>query len=153
MYLDAGVLHSYIHGTGIEIMANSDNVLRGGLTPKHVDVDELLSILSFHSGKLEILNPTATGKGGETAYAAPAGEFALNVIYLKAGGNGFVSDGKRSVEILFCVAGKGRIAVPGGRESIDIRPGESYLVPAAVPQYKIDGKVKLFKAAVPLDKE
>ena len=41
IFLDAGNLHAYLHGAGIEIMANSDNVLRGGLTSKHVDVDEL----------------------------------------------------------------------------------------------------------------
>ncbi len=47
MFLDAGNLHAYLHGAGVEIMANSDNVLRGGLTSKHVDVDALVSILDF----------------------------------------------------------------------------------------------------------
>ncbi|WP_016934666.1 mannose-6-phosphate isomerase, class I, partial [Rhodococcus sp. R1101] len=47
LYLDAGNLHAYLHGMGVEIMANSDNVLRGGLTPKHVDVPELLRVLDF----------------------------------------------------------------------------------------------------------
>ena len=47
IFLDAGNLHAYLHGAGIEIMANSDNVLRGGLTSKHVDVDALVSVLDF----------------------------------------------------------------------------------------------------------
>src|SRR5262249_38765022 len=47
MYLPAGELHSYLDGVGLEIMANSDNVLRGGLTAKHVDVPELLRTLTF----------------------------------------------------------------------------------------------------------
>src|SRR5690606_32332487 len=47
IYLEAGRLHAYLSGTGVEIMANSDNVLRGGLTPKHVDVPELLNVLVF----------------------------------------------------------------------------------------------------------
>ena len=47
IYLPAGNLHAYLHGMGFEVMANSDNVLRGGLTPKHVDVPELLRVLDF----------------------------------------------------------------------------------------------------------
>ena len=47
MLLQAGQLHAYLDGTGVELMANSDNVLRGGLTPKHVDVPELLKVLRF----------------------------------------------------------------------------------------------------------
>ena len=47
LYLPAGNIHAYLHGTGIELMSSSDNVLRGGLTPKHVDVPELLSVLDF----------------------------------------------------------------------------------------------------------
>ena len=51
IYLPAGNLHTYLHGVGIEVMANSDNVLRGGLTPKHVDVPELLRVLDFTPAK------------------------------------------------------------------------------------------------------
>ena len=50
IYMEAGHLHAYLSGVGIEIMASSDNVLRGGLTPKHVDVDELLRVLIFVDG-------------------------------------------------------------------------------------------------------
>ena len=57
MYLPAGELHAYLHGTGIELMANSDNVLRGGLTPKHVDLDELLNVLTFKEKSVERLMP------------------------------------------------------------------------------------------------
>ena len=58
MYLPAGELHAYLEGTGVEIMANSNNVLRGGLTPKHVDVDELLRVLTFNPGQAEVLQPS-----------------------------------------------------------------------------------------------
>ena len=51
IYLPAGNLHTYLHGVGVEVMANSDNVLRGGLTPKHVDVPELLRVLDFTPGE------------------------------------------------------------------------------------------------------
>ena len=55
LYLPAGNLHAYLFGVGVEMMANSDNVLRGGLTPKHVDVPELMRVLDFTAGDREIL--------------------------------------------------------------------------------------------------
>ena len=61
LFLEQGELHAYLDGVGIELMANSDNVLRGGLTSKHVDVDELMHILSFEEKQVDILAPK-TGK-------------------------------------------------------------------------------------------
>ena len=58
MFLDAGVIHAYTSGFGVEVMASSDNVVRAGLTPKHVDVAELLSITNFTPD-----SPTALGAG------------------------------------------------------------------------------------------
>jgi mannose-6-phosphate isomerase len=55
MFLFAGELHAYLDGLGIELMANSDNVLRGGLTPKHVDVPELLKVVNFEERDIKIL--------------------------------------------------------------------------------------------------
>ena len=52
----AGVLHAYLEGVNVELMANSDNVLRGGLTTKHVNVPELLKILTFEGGTPEIFD-------------------------------------------------------------------------------------------------
>lgn len=69
LYLDAGNLHAYLEGTGIELMANSDNVLRGGLTPKHVDVNELLKVLNFTDGPANVLR-------GE--YVTPVPDFRLS---------------------------------------------------------------------------
>lgn len=76
IFLPAGNLHAYLHGVGIEVMANSDNVLRGGLTPKHVDLDELLRVLDFtpSSGGVrrgDVIEP------GVWRYPTPAPEFAL----------------------------------------------------------------------------
>lgn len=55
LYLDAGVPHAYLRGVGVELMANSDNVLRCGLTPKHVDVDGLLAVTSFRADEPQVL--------------------------------------------------------------------------------------------------
>lgn len=75
LYLDAGNLHAYLEGTGVELMANSDNVLRGGLTPKHVDVPELLSVLDFVDGPAKVLWP---GARAEAVYVTPAPDFRLS---------------------------------------------------------------------------
>ena len=76
IFLDAGNLHAYLHGAGMEIMANSDNVLRGGLTSKHVDVDELTRVLDFHPISGETFSPEPVSDG-VVRYPTPATEFAL----------------------------------------------------------------------------
>lgn len=80
IYLPAGNLHAYLHGIGVEVMANSDNVLRGGLTPKHVDVPELLRVLDFTPTATTDLHPGITDDGTELVYDTPAPEFAVSVL-------------------------------------------------------------------------
>lgn len=75
VFLRAGLLHAYISGLGVEIMAASDNVLRGGLTPKRIDVPELLSVLDTAPGEVPVLRPD-TG-GALTEYSVPIEDFAL----------------------------------------------------------------------------
>lgn len=74
IFQDAGLPHAYLEGQNIEVMANSDNVLRAGLTPKHIDTEELLRLVKFEATKPEILYPK---KGRKTAYKTPAKEFCL----------------------------------------------------------------------------
>ena len=76
IFLPAGNLHAYLSGAGIEIMANSDNVLRGGLTAKHVDLDELRRVLDFTPGFTGHVLPEPQGPG-VWRYSTPAPEFAL----------------------------------------------------------------------------
>ena len=76
VYLRAGILHAYLRGAGVEIMASSDNVLRGGLTPKYVDVDELLNVLEFLPQPPDVVRPEREGDGVEV-YRTPAPDFAL----------------------------------------------------------------------------
>jgi mannose-6-phosphate isomerase len=85
IYLPAGNLHAYLHGVGVEVMANSDNVLRGGLTPKHVDVPELLRVLDFTPADDSVILPRAIRGGAELVYDTPAPEFAVSV--LQVGGD------------------------------------------------------------------
>jgi mannose-6-phosphate isomerase len=82
IYLPAGNLHAYLQGVGFEVMANSDNVLRGGLTPKHVDVPELLRVLDFTPTDESAIRPEIVGDGIELVYDTPAPEFAVSVLRL-----------------------------------------------------------------------
>src|SRR4029079_18803021 len=82
IYMPAGNLHAYLHGVGVEVMANSDNVLRGGLTPKHVDVPELLRVLDFTPTAESALRPRSTREGIEIVYDTPAPEFAVSLLRL-----------------------------------------------------------------------
>jgi mannose-6-phosphate isomerase len=76
IFLPAGNLHSYLSGVGVEVLANSDNVLRGGLTPKHVDVPELLRVLDFSYGDMAV--STGTPEGARYVYRTTAPEFELS---------------------------------------------------------------------------
>jgi len=148
MYLPAGQLHAYLDGVGIELMANSDNVLRGGLTPKHVDVDELLRVVRFEATQVDIIEPTPL-RPGEAVYPCPAEEFTLGCIQ-SVPDRPYVSPGERSVELLLCTNGEGTISCEGSTEALDVVKGGSFLVPAALDGYTIRGDVTLYKAAVPL---
>lgn len=148
MYLPAGQLHAYLGGVGIELMANSDNVLRGGLTPKHVDVPELLRVVRFAETPVRILEPVSLGPC-ESGFDCPAEEFSLGRIETTRDKE-YVSPSTRSVEILLCTAGQGRLVHGGRGESLSVKKGDSFLVPASLGSYSVRGSVTLYRAAVPL---
>ncbi len=83
--LPAGQLHAYLSGLGIEVMASSDNVLRGGLTPKHVDVPELMRICSFSPTPPPMV-PEQWTDAGQELYRPPFAEFQLQRIELQPNG-------------------------------------------------------------------
>ncbi|WP_323451881.1 mannose-6-phosphate isomerase, class I [Streptomyces yaizuensis] len=122
LYLGAGVPHAYIGGLGVEIMATSDNVLRCGLTPKHVDVPELLRVVHFAAGDPGILRPEASGDG-EEVYEIPIDEFRLSRCLLAPGATplDLTAPGP---QILLCTAGR----VTAGE--LTLGPGESVFVPS-----------------------
>jgi len=133
---------------GIELMANSDNVLRGGLTPKHVDVPELLRVLKFEDGDVTLLRP---GKSiaNEFVYPSPAAEFELSVITLK-GGATYQSPRNRGVEILICTRGNATITDRRDLTETQLQQGASALVPGSLEGYSIKGEGTCYKAGVPL---
>ena len=147
IFLDAGELHAYLEGLGIELMANSDNVLRGGLTPKHVDAPELLRVLKFEDRDVSLLKPEKSN-ANELVYPSPATEFVLSVITLSSKAT-YQSLKDRSVEILICTRGKVTIIDRSDLTEIQLRQGASAIVPACVERYSIKGEGTCYKAAVP----
>lgn len=150
IYLPAGQLHAYLDGVGVELMANSDNVLRGGLTPKHVDMPELLRVVRFAETPIMILEAMPAGTA-ESIYQCPAEEFSLSIIRT-ASKRPYVSPSIRSVEILLCTDGQGSIEA-GMQGEMKIKRGDNLLVPAAIDHYTVHGHVTLYKAAVPLPRQ
>jgi mannose-6-phosphate isomerase len=146
IFLRPGELHTYLRGFAVEVMASSDNVLRGGLTKKHVDVEELLRILRFEPGSPRILRPEADATGA-AAYRAPAAEFEVSVLRIGPG-SGFASGERGGVELLLCIRGAAEVADAHGG-SVGLRPGESCLVPAAAGAYSVAGDGELYRVAVP----
>lgn len=145
-----GELHSYLDGAGLEVMANSDNVLRGGLTEKHTDVQELLKILDFSPGQRKILHPRLQGSA-EWLYPEGAEEFLLSRMTLE---HGMVHQSplKRSVEIMICVQGEAELSDIETGQTLSLRCGSSMMVPASAKGYRLRGAGTLYKASVPLEK-
>lgn len=147
IYIPANELHVYLKGVGMELMANSDNVLRGGLTPKHVDVPELLKIVNFSPEPVRKIKPHPGGLPGERIYATPAEEFQLSEISV-ANGDPFNSERDRGVEIMICMEGEARIKERGDSEPLLFTTGNSVIIPSSVGWYQIEGEAKLYKATV-----
>jgi len=145
LFLSAGELHAYLQGTALEIMANSDNVLRGGLTPKHVDVPELLATLVFEHKPPEVLKAHETGPG-ESAFRTPAHEFELGFLDVTKR-RPFTSTAGRGVEILLGLEGTLSLGADG--RALPLERGRSLLVPAAVVSYVLEGDGRVARARVP----
>ncbi len=147
LFLDAGNLHAYLSGTAVEIMANSDNVLRGGLTPKHVDVPELLRILDFEPSDLDILDPDMGAVATQVRYETPASEFALSRTVLRAGES--VELDSVGPQIALCTSG--RVVLDDGRSRHTLEQGSAVWMSASDPALSVSaqyGDAEIFSATV-----
>jgi mannose-6-phosphate isomerase len=138
LYLGAGNLHAYLSGFGVEVMASSDNVLRGGLTKKHVDVPELMRVLDFEDGPVQPIRARALD-AHEHVWDTPAREFRLSRIDLDAGGDA-VTRRSRGPEIVLCTRGTVVIAPADGSAPVVLAPGASAFVPAATGDYAVQAQ-------------
>ncbi len=142
LYLEPRTLHAYVLGNGIELMSSSDNVLRGGLTNKKVDVHELLKILEIKGKEVEPVL-TLVGESGRKHLLTPTEEFHLMVC---SSGNYHIHD-RKSIELLFCTEGKATFT--NGDEQVSITQGECYVVAASLSEYHLEVDGNLFIADVP----
>ncbi len=142
VYLPAGNVHAYLHGLGIEVMASSDNVLRGGLTPKHVDVPELLKTVDFRPLGIPTLEPVFTQMGQEL-YRPPFAEFVLQRIELEQRvqdlGEGYSPAASMSgsdVSVLqngptLVIVVKGTVVLDSPKGDLVLETGQSAFIPSA----------------------
>lgn len=144
IYLDAGNLHAYISGLGVEIMANSDNVLRGGLTSKYVDVPELVRVLNFRS--LEEAVVESTTEGTVQHYPVPITEFVMDRVQLD-GSHVAEHDGPM---IILCTNSTGTpVTLQQGGQSLELTAGYAAWVPASDGAVEITGTdAEVFVATV-----
>ncbi|MEU8924107.1 mannose-6-phosphate isomerase, class I [Kitasatospora sp. NPDC048545] len=145
LYLGAGVPHAYLSGVCVELQANSDNVLRAGLTPKHIDVPELLKVVVFEAGAPAVLTPVPVGASpGEELYPVPIDEFRLSRFALD--GVERAIDG-RTPQILLCTEGGVRLTAADGTV-LDLARGGSAFLPATGEPTRLSGTGTLFRATV-----
>jgi mannose-6-phosphate isomerase len=152
IFLPAGELHAYLQGTGVEIMANSNNVLRGGLTPKHVNVDKLLEIVNFTGGKAEVLTPDhALSAPGRLVYTAPAREFQLSRLHV-TNRSPLAIDAGHPVQL--CVITEGNVTVSTEDDNIfQFSAGQVFLIPQELAYtLSTPGEAVVFQATVPTSK-
>jgi mannose-6-phosphate isomerase len=151
IYLPAGNMHAYLRGVGVEVMANSDNVLRGGLTPKHVDVPELLRVLNFTpTEEADVRTPTEAD-GMELSYSTPAPEFALSVLTITGEQVGHEVDAPSrhdGPQLLLCT--EGSVVVHAKTSSLTLDRGAAAWVSADEGPIRLNAAVptKLFRATV-----
>lgn len=148
IFQSAGVPHAYLEGQNVEIMANSDNVLRGGLTTKYIDIKELLKHVKCEPTAPHVL------RGEETAthvrlYRTPVNDFELEVVELTQ--NDIVKSKATAVEILLVTEGEVKV----GNEGVKLLPGKPAALILPGTSYSLAGcaeKSIVFRASVPVNK-
>jgi len=149
VFIDAGILHAYIHGFGVELMANSDNVLRGGLTSKHVDVPELMRALNFTPMQPRVIKPEPDS--GCFTYPAPCEEFSLTVMRGKADGTAqAIALPRNAPAICIVTEGEVSVAAPGAPDTV-LKQGEAAFIPAVGDEQPLilRGEYTLYAASIP----
>lgn len=138
MYLDARTPHAYLKGTGLEVMANSDNVLRAGLTSKHIDVIELARCTLFEEKPVSSLLCIPIVKGNQQCYQVPVSDF--NFDCFTQADNEIIE--VNSAEIVFSIECDATISHTSG-EMIKIKKGESVFIPAYAKSYTISSEGRI----------
>ncbi|MGL5812361.1 MAG: mannose-6-phosphate isomerase, class I [Aeromonas sp.] len=139
MYLDACTPHAYVRGTGLEIMANSDNVLRAGLTPKYIDVAELLDCTRCVAKPDDLILLAPRTEGAVQHFDVPVPDFTFSVY--PAGEHVLTT---ASAEILFAIDGD--VLLKQGDETLRLVKGQSAFIPAATGHYQLQAEGRVARA-------
>jgi mannose-6-phosphate isomerase len=146
IFQDAGVPHAYLEGQNMELMANSDNVLRGGLTNKHIDVAELIKHVKPEATIPNIIKGRDSGVVGEKLFLTPATDFELRQITLQKGDETTLLS--VTAEIFFVY--EGEVEVSEGQNALRFGNGESFLVAnGGSVKLKALSACNIFRATVP----
>ncbi|WP_025619332.1 mannose-6-phosphate isomerase, class I [Salinispora cortesiana] len=143
IWMPAGNLHAYLRGTGVEIMAASDNVLRGGLTPKRIDVDELLRVLRFEVLDDPVVRAVPVAPG-VVCWPVPVDDFALYQVQVGSD-QAEVTVPLVGPRVVLCAAGA--LTVDDGAGSVELGPGQAAVSPAAAGELRISGTGEAYVAS------
>lgn len=138
MYLPPGNLHVYLRGTAVEVLANSDNILRGGLTPKHVDVPELLRVVDFGRGPIPVLRgQPAASSSRLRVYRTDAAEFELSRAGWDVGQTDAVPLPGGTPQILVCTRGAAELVCQETGNVLSLARGSAAWLPASHPAVRL----------------
>lgn len=146
VYMYPGVMHAHLSGTGIEVMASSDNVLRGGLTNKHIAVDELVRVVDFSWGEPEILSGTQTAPG---VWDYPTHCYEFDVWRLELNGGGPLALPTCS-DARVALVTRGEVTLDNGRGTLTLGRGEAAFLSATEAQVAACGDAQVFLASTGL---
>ena len=144
LFVPAGVLHAYFDGLGVELMAASDNVLRGGFTPKHIDVAELAAVLDATPGAVPVVRPApvAGATGDVEAYPVPVADFEL--VRVRVRPDAPAAFALRGTAIALGTAGE--VEIGQGTETLPMRPGQAVLITPSAELVRVRGDGEVFIA-------
>jgi mannose-6-phosphate isomerase len=146
VFQDAGILHAYLEGQNVEIMANSDNVLRGGLTPKHIDVAELMKHVVFEPVNPHIIYGTPIN-ASEKVFITPAPDFELREIVMAAGETYRATAASTDIFLVL----EGGVEVSAGEAVRNLRQGEALVAFSnSILDFRALTNVAIYHASVPL---
>jgi phosphomannomutase len=151
LFLEAGTPHAYLSGSGIEVMANSDNVLRCGLTPKNVDVAEFLTILRFESAEPFVVRSPETTADGVAVYRTPAEEFQVERLSLAAGMRSKPQTARGPVLLMFLTSQSGaRLTIDAQSQTLELgAAGSCLLADGTEYEFESDSAGELIRVVVP----
>lgn len=135
MFLYAETPHAYLQGLALEVMANSDNVLRAGLTPKYIDIDALISNIRFDVTEPENILMQPEVSGNQAKYPIPVQDFSFSILTNESSLNENIH--MTSASVLFCEHGQFEVAC--AQNAVTVEKGESVFVPASASTISVTG--------------